>query len=68
MEIANNSEDRIQFNFPFEKVPLSSNIRIKTENHEFLLLNMKYYNNEKWGMFGYLGKDCQFLYEYKILK
>lgn len=67
-EISNQHKDRIEFTLPFEKAPISSTILIKTAGHEFLIENMKYFNNEKWGMFGYLGKDCQFSYDYKKLK
>ena len=67
-EFVNNFEDRIEFTLPFKKAPLSSNILIKTERHEFLITNMKYFNDAKWGMFGYLGKNCQFDYTYKKLK
>lgn len=67
INIDNHSKDKIAFKFPFKRALITSKIIVKTKQNQFLIENMTYFNDGKWGMFGYLGKDCQFSYEYKKL-
>ena len=66
--LANTSDQEIVLNIPFEKINLSDKILIKTETQTFIVENLRYYNDAKWGMFGYLGKNCQLQYDWRISK
>ncbi len=67
-DVVNKSTDAISFNIPFKKVRLSDKIVVKTENNKYVIKNMNYFNDAKWGMFGYLGKDCEFSYNLEEIK
>jgi len=65
VNIINNSSELITFSIPFKKVKLSDKIIIETEKNRYVIENMSYFNDAKWGMFGYLGMDCQLSYSWK---
>lgn len=64
-DVINNSSDHITFSLPFKKVKLSDRIIIKTQKNKYVIEKMEYFNDAKWGMFGYLGIDCQLSYSWK---
>lgn len=68
VSIKNHLSDKIEFNFPFKNTNISCKIILNTERNQFLIENMNYFNDGKWGMLGYLGKDCQFRYDYKRIR
>jgi len=66
--VVNKSTDALVMSLPFKKVKLSDSIIIQTEKNQYSIQNMTYFNDAKWGMFGYLGMNCKFSFSFEKLK
>ncbi len=68
--IRNNAYNRIEFNIPFNNFKKRNKILIITNNGNYLITEMEYFNDGHWGMFGYLGNggNCEFSYNCELIK
>ena len=66
-ELKNNSHKRIEFKIPFNNFNKTNEILILIKNRNYKVSEMGYYNEGRWGMFGYLGGNCEFLYNCELI-
>lgn len=60
--VKNLAADRIEINLPFKKIDTKNKIEVRTDKKIFVIDSMQYFNDAHWGMFGYLGENCQLQY------
>jgi hypothetical protein len=65
--LKNNSHKRIEFKIPFNNFNKTNEILILIKNRNYKVSEMGYYNEGRWGMFGYLGGNCEFLYNCELI-
>ena len=66
--LKNNSQNRIEFKIPFNNFKRTNEILVQFKNKNYKVSQMEYNNVGSWGMFGYLGKKCQFSYNCELIK
>lgn len=66
--VRNMANNKIEFNIPFKKFKKTNRILILTKNKNYIVSQMGYFNDGHWGMFGYLGGNCDFFYNSELAK